>query len=432
VTAVRVRVSDLARMDGAAVEVSGWVVSVRKGGKIRFVIVRDGTGQVQAVFREGASDGESFERSGALDQEAAVVVRGKVRVDPRAPGGAEIQAHACDVLESAEGYPITPKEHGVDFLMDHRHLWLRSRRQATILRVRSAIEAVLEDELRKMGFFRVDSPILTPNAAEGTTTLFETTYFDDKAYLSQSGQLYNEASAAALGRVYCFGPVFRAEKSKTRRHLQEFWMLEPEMAFTGLDDLLNVEERLVEGLVGRILEEHGEELRGLGRDLTPLERVKAPFPRISYDEAVKILNGKGFDFPWGEDFGAPHETAVAEAFDRPVFVLRYPTRAKAFYMEPDPENPEVCLSADMLAPEGYGEITGGGQRIDDQALLRQRIEEAGLPVEPYQWYLDLRIWGSQPHSGFGLGIERTLAWICGLDHVRETIPFPRLLSRLYP
>lgn len=429
---MRARTADLPTLGGAKVEVAGWVVSVRKGGRIRFVVLRDGTGEVQVVFREGEGSPDAFEAVAAMDQEAAVVVEGEVRVDPRAPGGAEIQGRSLRIVSTAEGYPITPKEHGVDFLMDHRHLWLRSRRQAAILRLRSAIEGILEDELRKMGFFRVDSPILTPNAAEGTTTLFETPYFDETAYLSQSGQLYNEASAAALGRVYCFGPVFRAERSKTRRHLMEFWMLEPEMAFTDLSTLLEVEETLVVNLVGRVLADHGETLSDLGRDLEPLRRVKAPFPRITYDEAVRILNEKGFEFPWGEDFGAPHETAIAETFDRPVFVHRYPTKAKAFYMEPDPERPEVCLSADMLAPEGYGEITGGGQRIDDASLLARRLKDEGLSEERYRWYLDLRMWGTQPHAGFGLGIERTLAWICGLEHVRETIPYPRLLTRLYP
>ena len=426
------RIDDLPVLDGQEVTIRGWVVSVRDSGKIAFLVVRDGTGLAQCVFRAAEAGPEGLAAVVALNQEAAVEVRGIVHLDARAPGGAEMRATGLEVISNGSGYPITPKEHGTDFLMDSRHLWLRSSRQEAILRVRSDIEYVLQDELRQMGFFRVDSPVLTPSACEGTTTLFETQYFGQTAYLSQSGQLYNEASAAALGRVYCFAPTFRAEKSKTRRHLMEFWMLEPEMAFTDLTELLETEETLLTRLVGRILELRREDLSHLGRDLEALERVRAPFPRLSYDDAVALLKERGMDITWGDDFGAPQETAIAEAFDRPVFVHRYPTSAKAFYMEPDPDRPEVCLSADLLAPEGYGEIAGGGQRISDPALLGDRLRQHDLPEEPYRWYTDLRLWGSQPHAGFGLGIERTLAWICGLEHVRETIPFPRLLSRIYP
>lgn len=408
------------------------MTSVRKGGKIRFLVLRDGSGTLQVVFKEGDAAPEAFQAVSDLGQESSVIVTGRVRLDPRAPGGAELSGLSLEVVQASEDYPITPKEHGTDFLMDNRHLWLRSSRQEAILRIRSEIELTFQTQLNEMGFVRVDSPILTPSACEGTTTLFETDYFETKAYLSQSGQLYNEASAAALGKVYCFGPTFRAEKSKTRRHLMEFWMLEPEIAFGTLDELLEVEETLISAVVKRVLDVRSQDLKTLGRDTEALLRVTPPFPRLSYDDAVGLLKGRGIPFEWGEDFGSPHETAIAEAFDRPVFVHRYPTRIKAFYMEPDPDRPEVCLSSDLLAPEGYGEITGGGQRIHDPELLRQRLKEHDLPVEPYQWYLDLRMWGSQPHAGFGLGIERTLAWICGLEHVRETIPFPRLLSRIYP
>jgi len=355
-----------------------------------------------------------------------------VRSDRRAPGGYELAGASLEVISPSEDYPVSLKEHGIEFLMDHRHLWIRTPRQQAILRLRAELVRALRDWLDDNDFVLVDSPILTPSCCEGTTTLFQTDYFGEPAYLSQSGQLYQEAAALALGRTYCFGPTFRAEKSKTRRHLIEFWMLEPEMAFADLEENMRVQEELMSYAVRRLLERRRAELETLGRDTAPLERVKPPFGRISYDEALEILRKKGLELEWGEDFGAPHETAVSEEFDRPVFVHRYPSEVKAFYMEPDPERPEVSLSADLLAPEGYGEIIGGGQRIADHDLLRRRLAEHSLPEEPYRWYLDLRRYGSVPHSGFGIGLERTLAWVAGLDHLRETVPFPRLLNRIYP
>lgn len=427
------RISELAAFSGQEATIRGWLVSLRKGGKIRFLVVRDGSGTVQAVVRQEDAPTEVWERCADLSQEASLEVRGTVRLDQRAQGGVELAVRDLIVISDAADFPISPKEHGVDFLMDNRHLWLRSRRQAAILRIRSQIELFLQVELGRRGFVRVDSPILTPSACEGTTTLFETDYFEQKAYLSQSGQLYNEAAAAALGRVYCFGPTFRAEKSKTRRHLVEFWMLEPEIAFASLDDVMDLEEDLISALVRHLLKEAADDLAVLERSpQSLLAAAQGGFARITYDQAVEVAVQAGQPVTWGEDFGSPQETAIAGAFDRPVFVHRYPTACKAFYMQPDPERPEVCLSVDLLAPEGYGEIAGGGQRIHDFALLRERLAQHNLPEDAYRWYLDLRQWGSQPHAGFGLGIERTLSWLCGLDHVRETIPFPRLLTRLYP
>ncbi len=427
------RISELAAFSGQEATIRGWLVSLRKGGKIRFLVVRDGSGTVQAVVRQEDAPTEVWERCADLSQEASLEVRGTVRLDQRAQGGVELAVRDLIVISDAADFPISPKEHGVDFLMDNRHLWLRSRRQAAILRIRSQIELFLQVELGRRGFVRVDSPILTPSACEGTTTLFETDYFEQKAYLSQSGQLYNEAAAAALGRVYCFGPTFRAEKSKTRRHLVEFWMLEPEIAFASLDDVMDLEEDLISALVRHLLKEAADDLAVLERSPQALlAAAQGGFARITYDQAVEVAVQAGQPVTWGEDFGSPQETAIAAAFDRPVFVHRYPTACKAFYMQPDPERPEVCLSVDLLAPEGYGEIAGGGQRIHDFALLRERLAQHNLPEDAYRWYLDLRQWGSQPHAGFGLGIERTLSWLCGLDHVRETIPFPRLLTRLYP
>ncbi|MDR7421721.1 MAG: asparagine--tRNA ligase [Armatimonadota bacterium] len=427
------RVDELREHVGRTVEVRGWLYNRRSSGKIHFLLVRDGTGVVQAVLSRADAPEEAFALAGRIPQESSVVVTGEVRADPRAPGGVELAVRALRLVHEAEPYPITPKEHGVEFLMDHRHLWLRSARQHAVLRVRAEIIRAMTDYLDARGYLRVDAPILTPAAAEGTTTLFETTYFDlGPAYLTQSGQLYNEAAAMAFGRVYCFGPTFRAEKSKTRRHLIEFWMLEPEAAYMELDEYMALAEEFVASVVARVLERRRSELAVLERDLAPLERVRAPFPRISYDEALRLLAERGLRVPWGEDLGGDEETALASAFDRPVFVHRYPVQCKAFYMQPDPKRPEVVLGADLLAPEGYGEIIGGGQRIHDLALLERRLVEHNLPPEPYRWYLDLRRYGSVPHSGFGIGIERTVAWICGLDHVRETIPFPRLLNRLYP
>lgn len=428
----RVYINHLSEHVGKNVELRGWVYNRRSSGKIQFIVVRDGTGICQAVVLKNEVAPEIFEAADKLTQESSLIVRGPVREDKRAPGGYEVTVKEIEAVQIADEYPITLKEHGVEFLMDNRHLWMRTPRQAAILRIRSEVIKAIRDFLDDDGFVLVDSPILTPSAAEGTSTLFETQYFDEKAYLSQSGQLYNEASCMALGKVYCFGPTFRAEKSKTRRHLIEFWMVEPEMAYYDQDMNMELQEQLVSYVVQRVQENRRPELALIERDTSTLENIRAPFPRISYDEALQILANEGPPMEWGEDFGAPHETIIASKFDRPVFVHRYPVKAKAFYMKPDPNRPEVVLSADLLAPEGYGEIIGGSQRIDDLELLKQRIQEHNLPANAYEWYLDLRRFGSVPHSGFGLGIERTVAWICGLDHVRETIPFARLLNRIYP
>jgi asparaginyl-tRNA synthetase len=425
-------VADLGEHVAQRVEIRGWLYDKRSSGKVRFLLVRDGSGVVQAVMAGHAVPEEVFARYDDATQESAVVVQGEVREDRRAPGGYEIVVGDFAIVHRAQPYPITPKEHGIEFLMDHRHLWLRSRRQGAILRVRNEVVRGCEDFLHSQGYIRVDAPILTPSSVEGTTSLFETDYFDRKAYLTQSGQLYNEAAAMAFGRVYCFGPTFRAEKSKTRRHLTEFWMLEPEAAYLELEGYMELAERMVAAVVERVLDSRRADLELLERDVTRLERVVTPFPRISYDEAVEIVRGEGRQMEWGEDFGGDEETVLSQRYDRPVFVHHYPTACKAFYMQPDVDRPEVALNADMLAPEGYGEIIGGGQRICDIDLLERRLEEHGLPREPYEWYLDLRRYGSVPHSGFGVGIERTVAWICGLEHVRETIPFPRLINRLYP
>jgi len=427
-----VPIERLAEHAGETVEIDGWLYNLRSSGAIHFLLVRDGTGIVQAVAARADVPPEVFARIGALTQESSVVVRGVVREDRRAPGGYELSLRDVRVVQVAAPYPITPKEHGIEFLMDHRHLWLRSSRQWAILRIRSDVERAMCEYLDTQGYIRMDTPILTPAACEGTATLFETPYFDTQAYLTQSGQLYSEASAAAFGRVYCFSPAFRAEKSKTRRHLTEFWMIEPEAAYLDLEGCIELAQGLVAFVIGRVLERRGTELRALERDLGPLERVRPPFPRITYDEAVERLRAAGHAIAWGDDFGGDEETVLAKAFDRPVFVTHYPARCKAFYMQPDAARPEVVLGADLLAPEGYGEIVGGGQRIHDLALLERRLEEHRLPREQYAWYLDLRRYGSVPHSGFGIGVERTVAWICGVEHVRETVPFPRLLNRLYP
>jgi asparaginyl-tRNA synthetase len=427
-----VRIEQLGAHVGEPVEIRGWIYNRRSSGAIHFLLVRDGTGTVQAVAARADVPPEVFTAIGTLTQESAIVIRGTVREDRRAPGGCELSLTDLTVVQAAAPYPITPKEHGIDFLMDHRHLWLRSSRQWAILRVRAEIERAMCEYLDDQGYIRMDTPILTPSACEGTSTLFETPYFDTHAYLTQSGQLYSEASAAAFGRVYCFSPAFRAEKSKTRRHLTEFWMIEPEAAYLDLEGCIALAEGMVAFTVGRVLERRQAELRVLERDQTPLQRVQAPFPRITYDEAVERLRAAGHATAWGDDFGGDEETVLAKAFDRPLFVTHYPAQCKAFYMQPDPARPEVVLGADLLAPEGYGEVVGGGQRIHDLALLERRLEEHRLPREQYAWYLDLRRYGSVPHSGFGIGIERTVAWICGLEHVRETVPFPRLLNRLYP
>jgi asparaginyl-tRNA synthetase len=443
-----IRIENIARYDGQAVTIQGWLQLKTGKGKLQFLRVRDGTGVVQAVaFKGNVSEGV-FEAIKRLPLESSLVVTGAVRGDPRAPGipgGYELEVNGLEVVQEAAEYPIGPKEHGVEFLMDHRHLWLRSTRQWAIMRVRATIVRAMRDWLDDNGFLLVDTPILTPAAAEGTTTLFQTDYHGLPAYLAQTGQLYNEANIFAFGRVYCFGPTFRAEKSKTRRHLQEFWMVEPEIAFCKLEQLLEIEEQYISYIVQTTLRERAAELRALERDTSALAQVVPPFPRLSYDEAVRMINAAAARgatvpphdeplpaLPWGEDFGAPHETFVASQFAKPVFVHHFPSQVKAFYMEPEPGRPEVCRSADLLAPEGYGEIVGGSERMSDPDLLLATIDRHGLPREAYAWYIDLRRYGSVPHSGFGLGVERTVSWICGLEHIRETIAFPRMLNRLYP
>jgi asparaginyl-tRNA synthetase len=426
-------IEDIARHEGKAVTLRGWLHNRRSSGKIHFLTLRDGTGFIQAVMSKAVVGEEAFRRADHLGQESSLVVEGTVRADARAPGGFEIDVARVDVLGESHDYPITPKEHGVDYLLDRRHLWIRTPRQQAILRIRHEVIDAVRDFFNARGFVLADTPIFTPSACEGTTTLFPVQYFEDTtAFLTQSGQLYNEANAMALGKVYCFGPTFRAEKSKTRRHLTEFWMVEPEIAYATLDDVIELGEALVVAVVSRVLDRRRRELQTLDRDVTKLERIQAPFPRLSYDEAVTILKSKGQEFEWGGDLGGTDETILSEQFDRPVAVHRYPSAVKAFYMKPDPARPEVALCVDMLAPEGYGEIIGGGQRLDDYDLLLQRIKEHNLPQEAFEWYLDLRRFGTVPHAGFGMGIERVVSWICGLDHLREAIPYPRMLYRLYP
>ncbi|MCF8563799.1 asparagine--tRNA ligase [Alicyclobacillus tolerans] len=425
-------INEVNRYDGQAVTLRGWVYNKRSSGKIQFLQLRDGTGVIQCVAVKSEVGDEVFAACQQLTQESSVYIEGTVRRDERAQSGYEISVIGVEQVGESHDYPITLKEHGVDFLLDHRHLWMRTPRQRAILKIRAEVERAMAQFLDESGFTRVDPPVLTPSSCEGTTELFHTEYFDQDAYLTQSGQMYMEAAAMALGKVYSMGPAFRAEHSKTRRHLIEFWMIEPEMAFYGHDDNLRVQEDLVSFVVQHVLTHCELELKTIGRDTSKLESVRAPFPRITYDEAIEKLQALGHDLKWGEDFGAPDETALAEQYDRPVFVERYPTELKAFYMQPDPNRPEVVLCADLLAPEGYGEIVGGSQRIHDYDLLKKRFEEHNLPQDTYGWYLDLRKFGSVPHSGFGIGLERTIAWICGLEHVRESNPFPRLLYRLYP
>ena len=431
-TAPWIRISEAPAHVGQVVEVRGWLVHRRSSGKVQFLVVRDGSGEMQCVAGVRDITPERWEASGQLTQESSLIVRGSLRADARAPGGVEMGIQSIEIASIAEPYPITPKEHGVDYLMDHRHLWLRAPRQQAILRIRAEIIAAFRDFMDGEGFLLIDAPIFTPAACEGTTTLFETAYFEDKAYLTQSGQLYMEAAAMALGRVYCLGPAFRAEKSKTRRHLIEFWMMEPEWAWATLEDVIALEERLLMATIGRVLDRRAEDLKRVERDVTKLERVRAPFPRLHYNDAVRMLEEKGMPFEWGGDFGAPDETELSSRYESPVFVTHYPAAVKAFYMEPDPADPRLSLSCDCLAPEGYGEIIGGGQRMSSLALLEQRLDEHGLPHEAFEWYKDLRRYGGVPHAGFGIGVERTLAWIAGLDHVRESIPFPRMLYRLRP
>ncbi len=426
-------IEEIANHEGRAVTLRGWLHNRRSSGKIHFLTVRDGTGFIQAVMSKAAVGEDVFLQAGHLGQETAIVVEGEVRADARAPGGYELDVSGLSIIGQSREYPITPKEHGVDYLLDRRHLWIRSERQHAVLRIRHTVINAVRDFFNERGFILADTPIFTPAACEGTTTLFPVPYFDHAtAFLTQSGQLYNEANAMALGRVYCFGPTFRAERSKTRRHLTEFWMVEPEMAYGTLDDAIDLAEALITSVVSRTLETRGRELDTLERDRARLETICAPFPRITYDEAIRILKDHGRTIEYGDDFGGPDETLLAEQFDRPVAVHHYPSATKAFYMKPDEEHPELSLSVDILAPEGYGEIVGGGQRLDDLDLLLQRITEHDLPQEAFEWYLDLRRYGSVPHAGFGMGIERVVSWICGLEHVRETIPYPRMLYRLTP
>jgi asparaginyl-tRNA synthetase len=427
-----VYIEDNAPYIGQEVRVRGWLRTHRSSGKVQFLAVRDGTGDLQAVVSKGVVGEEQFAQSASLTQESSLILTGTVKADTRAQGGYELEVTRIEPIQIAEPYPIQPKEHGVGFLMEHRHLWLRSSRQHAILRIRHEIIRACRNFFDDRGFVLVDAPIFTPNACEGTTTLFQTDYFDDKAYLTQSGQLYSEATAAAFGKVYCFGPTFRAEKSKTRRHLMEFWMVEPEVAFAELPEMMDLAEALLSVIVRRVLETRRTELAVLERDTSKLDRVVSPFPRISYDEAVSLLQKKGNPIQSGDDFGGDEETMLSNEFDRPVIVHRYPRAIKAFYMQNDPARPDLALCMDVLAPEGYGEIIGGGQRIHEQDKLLARIQEHKLPEEAFRWYVDLRRYGSVPHAGFGMGIERVVAWICGLDHVRETIPFPRMLYKLYP
>ena len=443
-----IRVEEIAKYTGQEVTIQGWVYNRTDKGKLVFLLVRDGSGFVQCVAFKGDLSETLFDQLTRLPQESSVIIFGPVRADQRAPGipgGYEIGVKDIKIVQLAgDNYPMALKEQGVDFALDNRHLWIRMPSQWAILRIRATVIAAVREWFEQHGFINMDTPILTPASVEGTTTLFETEYFDEgKAYLSQSGQLYNEANIMAFGKVYCFGPTFRAEKSKTRRHLTEFWMVEPEMAFCDLDQLMEVEEQFVTHIVKRVLRERGPELKSLGRDLSKLEKITPPFPRISYDEAARVIQEiyeKETDpekkellkFEWGMDFGAPHETVLTNLYDKPVFVYGYPTKVKAFYMEPWPDRPEVCKSVDLLAPEGYGEIIGGSERMSSYDLLLQRIHEHGLPEEAYRWYLDLRKFGSVPHSGFGMGVERTVTWICGIEHIREAIAFPRTIKRVYP
>ncbi|MCS7054379.1 MAG: asparagine--tRNA ligase [Ignavibacterium sp.] len=429
----KVNISEINQFVDKEVTLAGWLYNKRSSGKIKFLILRDGTGYCQCVYFKGNVSDEVFDKADRIGQETSLIVRGIVKEQPKAPGGYELDARDLIIIHETHDYPITPKEHGIEFLLDHRHLWLRSKRQVAIMKIRHRIVKAIRDFFDGKGFTLLDTPILTPNAVEGTSTLFETPYFDlGSAYLTQSGQLYAEAGAMALGKVYTFGPTFRAEKSKTRRHLTEFWMVEPEVAFADLNDDMDLAEEFLEYIVQTVLKDKEEELKVLERDTTKLQNVKRPFPRIHYDEAVEILKKNGVDFQWGNDFGGGDETIISEQFDRPVMVHHYPAEVKAFYMKRDPNDPRYALAVDVLAPEGYGEIIGGSQREDNLDILLQRIKEHNLPQSAFEWYLDLRRYGSVPHSGFGLGLERTVSWICGLDHLREAIPFPRMIYRNTP
>lgn len=429
---MHVYIEDIGKYQGKDVIIKGWLFNKRSSGKIRFILVRDGTGIIQSVIAKGEVKDKLFEIVDKITQESSVILTGTVRKDDRAPGGYEIIAKDIKVIQMVEDYPITPKEHSIEFLLPVRHLWLRSKKQNAIMRIRHEIIKACRDFLDNQGFINADTPILTPAAVEGTTTLFQVDYYDQNAYLSQSGQLYNEATAAALGKVYSFGPTFRAEKSKTRRHLTEFWMLEPEVAYIELDGIMDLAEDMTVYFVERILEKRKKELKILERDISKLEKIKKPFPRITYKQAVEIIRKKDKQLKYGDDFGAPHETILSESFDNPILVHHYPAGIKAFYMKRDPNDESLSLSVDMIGPEGSGELIGGGQREDDYKTLLKRLKENNLPEKSYEWYLDLRKFGTCPHGGFGLGLERTIGWICGIKHVRETIPFPRMLDRVYP
>jgi asparaginyl-tRNA synthetase len=425
-------ISHIREKNGAEATVRGWLYARRSSGKIQFLVVRDGTGYLQAVVVKADVSPETWAEAERATQECSLTVRGRVREEPRAPGGWEMSATDVRILGPSENYPISPKEHGVDFLMSHRHLWMRSSQQHAVLRVRSEVSQAIRDFFHEREYVLIDSPILTGSSVEGTSTLFETDYFGDKAYLSQSGQLYLEPAAASFGKVYCFGPTFRAEKSKTRRHLTEFWMVEPEVAFLEFDGLCDLAEEFVLSLIGRTLDRCAEDLKRLERDTAKLEAVKGPFPRITYRDAVEKLSAQGVPIRFGDDLGADEETALVAGSDRPLIVSRFPAAIKSFYMQPDPKDPEVVLGLDMLAPEGYGEIIGGSQRIHDLELLERRLAEHKLPRESYEWYLDVRRYGTFPHAGFGMGLERFVAWMCGIHHLREAIPYPRTLKRIYP
>jgi asparaginyl-tRNA synthetase len=427
-----VYIADIAQYKDHDVCLKGWLYNKRSSGKVAFLQVRDGTGVIQAVVSKADMDPELFQTIKKLPQESSLMVKGTIVEDTRSKIGYEMQVKEVKIIHESEEFPIGLKEHGVAFLMDNRHLWLRSPKQNAVLKIRSELVKACRDYFDESGFVCLDTPIFTPSACEGTTNLFETDYFETKAYLAQSGQLYNEANAAAFGKVYCFGPTFRAEKSKTRRHLTEFWMIEPEVAFLELDGLMDLAEDFITYIVQRVLENRRDELEVLERDLSKLENIKKPFPRITYSEAVDILKKANKEIEWGEDFGGDEETVISESFDKPVFIHRYPVKCKAFYMKTDPDNADLALCVDMIGPEGYGELIGGGQREDDLQTLIEKLEAHNLPKDVFQWYLDIRRYGSFPHAGFGLGIERTLTWLCGIHHVRETIPFPRMLERLTP
>jgi len=427
-----VYVENVGAHEGGEVTLRGWVYNKRSSGKLQFIMLRDGTGIIQCVAFKGNFSPEQFDALDGLTQESSLEIQGKVRKDARSPGGYELDVTGFRIFQLTDNYPITPKEHGTSFLMENRHLWLRSSRQHAVIKIRHEVIKACRDYFDDLGFTLVDTPIFTPNACEGTTTLFETQYFDQTAYLTQSGQLYNEATAAAFGKVYCFGPTFRAEKSKTRRHLMEFWMVEPEVAYADLEDTMQLAEGLICFIVERVLTKRRTQLEILERDIAALEKIARPFPRLSYDEAVRQIQATGSEIQWGGDFGGTDETILSEKYSSPVLVHRYPSGVKAFYMQPDPDRPEVALCVDVLAPEGYGEIIGGGVRIHDHDLLTKRLNEHKLSVEPFQWYLDLRKYGTAPHAGFGMGIERVVAWLCKLSHLREAIAFPRMLYRIYP